>query len=74
MNINEKKIYLRANELYKEGKTAEAIKLWNSISQTKRSIIDIEPLIWKLKHISNFMKFKISVFTLYSFLILFSFC
>lgn len=73
MNINEKKIYMRANELYKEGKTAEAIKLWSSINQTKKNVIDIEPLIWKLKNINYFLDMNISVYVVYSCLILLSF-
>jgi hypothetical protein len=56
MDTNEKKIYLRANELYKAGKTAEAIKLWSSINQTKKSNIVVEPLIWKLLRTTNLMR------------------
>ena len=72
MNINEKKIYMRANELYKEGKIAEAIKLWSTINQSKKSVLDIEPLIWKFKNLNYFLDIRISVYVMYSCLILLS--
>lgn len=73
MNINDKKLYLKANELYKEGKTAEAIKLWSSLSQTKAPVVNVEPLIWKLMNISIFTKISSSKFITNSFLIFCSF-
>lgn len=73
MNINEKKIYLRANELYREGKTAEALKLWASINQTKKSAVDIEPLIWKLIRAAHLIDFKIGPFVVGFIYILYSF-
>lgn len=56
MNSEERKIYLRANELYKEGNVAEAIKLWSTIGLTKkRSVVESVPLIWKLIRMNHIL-------------------
>jgi hypothetical protein len=55
MNSDERKIYLKANELYKEGHIAEATKLWASISIIKKKPIESEPLLWQMIKMTHFL-------------------